>query len=276
MIHSEQENETVLAGLGGELSPPVVLQAIRLEQRRTIWVARDDQLPGGTKQRACAPFLQELSDGGYSTFLYASPFSGFAQVALAFVCAKLNLKCVIACERDPTTGELHAFSRLAESFGAKIVVVSSLMEAEAVSLEIEARSAGAFKIPLGFDCERYRELLGIQLRKEILRAYQLLNKTPQRLWVSLGSGTLVRTFDRLLPRETSICAVNVHVLVESDPRIVAASAMARVQLFAAPMRFCEPARSPPNIPSNAFYDAKLWEFLADYARDGDLWWNVAR
>lgn len=59
-----------------------------------IRVVRDDLLPGGTKQRASAPFIQDMVNIGYSHFVYASPFAGFAQVALAYTCRMLNVRCI--------------------------------------------------------------------------------------------------------------------------------------------------------------------------------------
>src|SRR5688500_1651242 len=66
-----------------------------------VWVVRDDILEGGTKQRAAVPFLRELIAGGARELAYASPFCGFAQVALAAACRELGLRATIVAERDP-------------------------------------------------------------------------------------------------------------------------------------------------------------------------------
>jgi hypothetical protein len=49
----------------------------------TVHVVRDDLLPGGTKQRAVHAYLRDAIAGGATSFVYASPPPGFAQVALA-------------------------------------------------------------------------------------------------------------------------------------------------------------------------------------------------
>ncbi len=63
-------------------SPDVILET-RSIGNCDIWIAREDLLPGGTKQRAVIPYLRELSALGYRQLAYASPFCGYAQVALA-------------------------------------------------------------------------------------------------------------------------------------------------------------------------------------------------
>ncbi|MBC7370827.1 MAG: hypothetical protein H7326_04635 [Bdellovibrionaceae bacterium] len=72
-----------------ELSPPVVLQKMKIANA-TSYIAREDLLEGGSKQRAIAPYLEDLVRAGYTHFIYASPFCGFAQVALAASARKLD------------------------------------------------------------------------------------------------------------------------------------------------------------------------------------------
>ncbi|RYZ79617.1 MAG: hypothetical protein EOP06_26860, partial [Proteobacteria bacterium] len=73
------------------------------------FVVRDDLLIGGTKQRAIIPFITELRQQGYDNFFYASPFCGFAQIALATAVQLLGVECTIYCEKAPTGG-MHRFS----------------------------------------------------------------------------------------------------------------------------------------------------------------------
>jgi hypothetical protein len=114
-------NPSLTSGLRSNEVPDVVIDTLSVRGQK-IYVARDDLLPGGTKQRACIPLLKSLSLQGYKEFIYASPFCGFAQIALAQACFELNLKCQIFCE---TAAGLpfparHEFAQIAESFGAKV------------------------------------------------------------------------------------------------------------------------------------------------------------
>lgn len=255
-----------------QFSPPLVMT--KLDQ---VLVVRDDLLPGGTKQRACAPYLKLLMNEGHENFFYASPFSGFAQVALSYVCKVLNIECTIVCEKDqrfPHLAHFHPFSQKARANGAKLVMAQSLPEAEEIASVLAENSFAGFKLPLGFDSDHFRQ----ELHRELSTQWNELELSHKvkRVWLPVGSGTLARTFNGFLPKHIELNCVNVHVLEESDPRISQLKNFERIKMFKAPMAFHEPATDHPRIPSNIFYDAKIWNFLREQGREGDLWWNVAQ
>ena len=83
------------------LSPKPVLT-----QQSGITIVRDDFLPGGTKQRACGPFLESVTKLGGRHFICASPFAGFA-----FGCGlRWSLIFLEACQLLGH-GRRHAFCR---------------------------------------------------------------------------------------------------------------------------------------------------------------------
>ncbi|OQW49145.1 MAG: hypothetical protein A4S09_03520 [Proteobacteria bacterium SG_bin7] len=135
-------------------SPPAVIHQIKTEGRR-LYIVRDDLLPAGTKQRACIPFLRDMNKKGFGKFIYASPFSGFAQVALAFSCQQLGYECHLFCEINKADSEnkMHPFSQLAQFYGAQITLVDSLQIGEKLAEQSIQNSPDTMKIPLGFDCE---------------------------------------------------------------------------------------------------------------------------
>jgi hypothetical protein len=67
----------------------------------------------------------------------------------------------------------------------------------------------------------------------------------------------------------------VRVLTPDDQRIVRLKTSSRVHLQEADRPFHSPATFLPEIPSNLFYDAKLWSIVDAEGLTGDLWWNVA-
>lgn len=260
------------------MSPLVKIDKISYQEKR-FFAVRDDFLPGGTKQRACAPFLQEVVKKGQNEFYYASPFAGFAQVALAYTCQRLGLDCFLFCESDPTEksmGQKHEFTRLAESYGAKISMASSLDEAETQATEKASQSPSSFKIPLGFKCTPFTDALEQALKVQWAQVISDLGFVPRRLWLPVGSGTLVSVFERIVSPLTQLMCVDVHVLPAKDSRIVTLVDNAKINLFSAPESFKDRADLPPEIPSNVHYDAKLWQFLVQFGQNEDLWWNVAR
>jgi hypothetical protein len=260
------------------LSPPVQLSTIHHE-RKNIYVAREDMLPGGTKQRAIARFAELMLAKGFNHFVYAGPFCGYAQVALAYVCQIMELPCTIVAERDPharNESGKHAYTELAEKYGAQIVLENSLAEATRTATTFCAQHAKRLNVPLGFDCVEYKNLLQAELEIQWQNILSALPETPNYLWLPVGSGTLAQTFSRFIESSTRIRCVNVHVLSGQDTRIQALRDNCNIELFSSPQVFAESACRKPCIPSNEFYDAKLWHFIAQHGQDGDLWWNVGR
>ncbi|HEY1068445.1 MAG TPA: hypothetical protein VGE52_20140, partial [Pirellulales bacterium] len=138
--------------------PEFQIEKIRCGDR-SILVVREDLLAGGTKQRACVPYLEELVAEGVEEFVYASPFAGFAQVALAISARALGKKSTIFCERDATSPDqarFHEFSELARNHGARTVLVESLDHAIRDATCYAGERIGRAQLPLGFDCESFR------------------------------------------------------------------------------------------------------------------------
>jgi 1-aminocyclopropane-1-carboxylate deaminase/D-cysteine desulfhydrase-like pyridoxal-dependent ACC family enzyme len=269
------------------LSPEVQIENIPCNGT-TVWVAREDLLPGGTKQRACAFLLEHLAAKGYKTVIYASPFCGFAQVCLAYVCKHFDIGCTLVCERDrsqpvnasPTVsrGGFHPLSKLAESYGATLLLADDLIQAERIAADLSSRSRDTFDIPLGLDCGVFRTAMAAALKLQWETIVHKLSFVPSTLWLPLGSGTLTRCFSQVInSRKTRIRCVDIHVLDEKDERIQSIrNDLSSIEMFSASERFQEPSRYVAPVPSNIFYDAKVWCFLEKYAEEDHLWWNVAR
>jgi hypothetical protein len=262
-----------------ELSPPVEIDPVPFS-RGTVHVVRDDLLLGGTKQRAIAPFLTDQAKLGFEEFVYASPPPGFAQVALASTCRQMGFRCTIFCDDMDVggipTATLHEFSRLAHSFGARIYTVPHLHQAERLAEEYCAERPGRMKLPLGFASENFMQYLKVEIGKQWQRIVSYLGRKPEAMWIPVGSATLGNVFRDVLPEEVTLLGVDIRVLPETDERIVNLGKRKNVKLYRAPELFADPVEIPPKIPSNAFYDAKLWRFIDKEGADGHIWWNVAR
>ena len=257
--------------------PPLVLDRLFLDFGRSIHVVRDDLLPAGTKQRAVLPLLRDFQMQGVRTVVYASPFAGFAQIALAYGAQQVGLDCILYCERDPGQPGMqpHAFTQVAKGWGAKIFLANTLDEAEKKAEEAADKKA-AKKIPLGFHCREFSRHFQTVVNQSLMHIRGQLGNFPRRVWLPVGSGTLAQAFRRATPAATELCCVNVHVLPEQDLRIQAVRAMANTKYYAVEQAFADKAREPPPIPSNIHYDAKLWSIIRNHAQNGDLWWNVAK
>lgn len=256
-------------------SPPIVLDTCSSSTGR-VHIIREDLLVGGTKQRAALPFLFELKEQGYEEVVYASPFCGFAQVALAVGCAELKMKATIYCERCPAKEGPHEFSRLAESLGASIKLFASLDEAEAMATEYGEARKKVFKIPLGFQHPRFVHYMKERIGEQYAILIEKLGRIPERIWLPVGSGTLAGIFNQVADPDCQLLCVNVRVLCNEDDRIRGLTDLKRVTLYHAEEKFCEPAIEPAPIPSNIHYDAKLWRLINQFGKEDDVWWNVAR
>jgi hypothetical protein len=256
---------------------PIQVDRLSLNENRSIFIVRDDLLPAGTKQRAILPLLRNFQIAGAEQFTYASPFAGFAQVALAYGCNILKIPCTLYCERDKSQDgwHPHPFSVLAKQWGAKIVLVDTLSEAEEQASEYAVKS-DACKIPLGFQCRDFQLHFQEAISQALVAIEDQIGSSPSRAWLPVGSGTLAHAFHKVAPITTELYCVDVHVLPERDLRLQSLRSLPRIHFFSAEERFCEKAQSQPPIPSNIHYDAKIWTFISEFAKEGDLWWNVAR
>lgn len=256
-------------------NPPVEIDHVKIKNGN-ILVAREDLLPGGTKQRAIIPYLQKLQEKNFNYFVYASPFCGFAQVALAHAATLSNGKAIIFCEKNPADGSAHEFSKLAKKLGAKIYLCENLQEAEELSITYASLSANAYKIPLGFEDADYLKYMKAAIKLELSNIEMLKGKFPKRIWLPVGSGTLAKVFLEVIASECELLCVNVNIFNSNVERFIHLKNSKKITWLESSEAFCKKALLTPPIPSNIHYDAKLWKIINEEGRDGDLWWNVAK
>lgn len=241
----------------------------------TVTVVREDLLPGGTKQRALLPYLSDAMVRGCTSFVYASPPPGFAQVALAYVAQRLGVGCTVFCELAGD-GSLHEYSRLARSHGATVRAAASLAAAEADADAYAVAVRDCCRLPLGFGDSPFMTHYRAALARAWTQIVEELDYLPRRVWLPVGSATLATVFRQVVPVETTLLCVDVRVLARDDVRLRRLSELPGVAVQHAPEPFHEPCTTPVPIPSNEHYDAKLWRLVRDQGSDRDLWWNVAR
>ena len=267
-------------GASTDYSPLPVISSLRVENK-SVLVARDDLLPGGSKQRGAMPYLRSLLASGCTHFVYASPFSGFAQVTLAFCCSKLKefgATCTIYCEKSPQ-GYFHEFALLARSYGADIILCESLADAHDRSLDMHFNKndkGEATIVPLGFDDPLYIKLLKNEIKKHCIIIFSKYDISE--LWLPIGSGTLMKIFIKVVPDDIKIYGVNVNVLPEIDHRISTIIENERISYIKHEKKFHEAHKENVPVPSNIYYDAKVFAELVKRSNTPGtaLWWNVAR
>ena len=239
-------------------------------------VVRDDLLRGGTKERGLRPVVEDLVRGGATRFVYASPFCGYAQIALATTVVPLGAAAIVFSDVAPGGATLHPYSLEARAHGAEVHPCATLADAEARADAYTRAHPGAVKLPLGFACSAFHAAYVAAIRVEWQRLLATVGRRPRHVFVPVGSGTLLRAFAEALDGSVDIHAIDVRVLALEDPRLAVLDTLPRVTVHRAVQPFAQPSDQPPPFPSNPYYDAKLLPFVDALAEDGSVWWNVAR
>lgn len=235
------------APAGPDYPPRPVVEAVG-----RFRVAREDLVPGGTKERALRVWLPTVRA---DSFVYATPAQGYAQVAAARVCRALGKPLTLfVAQRD----ELHPRTAAAVACGAWVepVPMGFLRNVQAKAAAF-AESAGAYLLPFGLGCPEFEAALVDVLLSS--------GEDPAEVWTVAGSGTLSRCVQRAWPRAwvRAVC-VGCKSLDTG-----------RAKQFWYDRDFAQPARLTPPFPSVIEYDAKGWEVMQEHGNDGALFWNVA-
>lgn len=243
-----------------KLNPQIIIKKIEMNDGRKFNIIRDDYLPGGTKQRVMD---KVLSRPGCDEFVYAGPVFGYAQVAIAYVAAKLNKKATIFVE---TKSPLHPQTQMAKTYGAKIMEVGEkaiLKDVQDAALKYIDNRPEICLIPFGLHTPEYINLLS----RAITEAWK--GPAPKRMWVAAGSSTLLNALYKSFPK-TYFLAVQVGKTIWPDQLD-----QTRTKLFISDEKAWEEAKVQPPYPTVKTYDAKLWKYVLEYGENDDYVWNVA-
>lgn len=221
-----------------------------VERVGRFFVVRDDYLSGGSKMRYMLPLISAVP---LHEIVYASPATGYAQIALAEVCRILGKQAVIFVAKRKIP---HPRTLRAKAAGAKIYQVPHGYLSNVKSkAKLYAEEKGAHLVPFGVDVPEALEYFSEAAKK--------INFTPSEVWACSGSGALIRGLQLAWPD------ANFHaVRIGAEPKI------GRARLWVAPEKYEQSARNPPPFPSCDNYDAKVWQFVKLHAVDDALIWNV--
>lgn len=260
-------------------NPPIVIVQYPLKKPSgtiQINVIRDDLLIAGTKQRAFSKYIEHYAE--FDEFVYVGPSSGFAQVGLTISCLMRNKKATLFVVNpkyfDPK------LTTLCKKLGAKV----KFFEDKISEIELEAKryveneSNEAHRImlvPFGLDCPIFESIFMEQLREAVPPSLE-----PKRMWITVGSGVLIRALAKVFTK-TEFMPIKVGKNLWEDQytpdvwkRI---GGRERIDKLAAPQKFFEsvPDNLLPPYPSVNNYDAKVWQQVLKHGQDGDYVWNVA-
>lgn len=242
-------------------SPPMLFRKITLDADRTVTIADDGVLFGGSKQRLLLPIVKAAPVG--TQFVYAGAPQGAAQPALGYAikhCPSRKFSGVvfITATNPPTP-----MTRRAASVGVEIREVrGNFKKVQEAAERYVAAKRNRVLLPFGLNSPEY-----IRILADALREAWSTSPPPKRIWMVAGSLTMYAAYSAIFPDAE-------YHLVQVGKTIWPDQLRPSTTLHVSPLKFWEPTTDLPPYPSVATYDAKLWHFR-DLFRDDDVIINVA-
>lgn len=248
--------------------------SITIEKHNSVFVLRDDLLPGGTKSILMPSIVGDHPD--VKEFVYASPVYGGFQIALSAYCKQHGKKATIFCAKRI---RLHPNTIKCIDLGANIIQVPygylSVVDKHA-RLYCETTPTRQ-KIVFGADTKANRELLS----QRALQVFQVLGQEPDEIWCAVGSGTLLKSISAVCKTAT-IYGVQVGAEFELQDETTS-----KIKIIKYEKPFDKPSKFQAPFPSVENYDLKAYEKCMEHIenkRTGDerkeerekcvLFWNV--
>jgi hypothetical protein len=230
---------------------------------------QDHSILGGTKYRAIAKYVSRLGNS-VSELVYAGPANGCAHLALARAAKEgglLSTSFLMWRSLDPKT--LPSIVAESRKLGANLIVLKcTLVQLQAAAAAYAKKRSSRHLCPFGFNDQQFILDLAESIKSSIS---ELVRSTVHRLWVTCGSGTLLRALLLVFPN-AKIHAVQVGRSFWLDT--LSDVDQDRVVLYRAAERFFDDCTIKPPYEALTNYDAKLWAVFQQHKEKDDFIWNV--
>lgn len=213
---------------------------------------RDDIIVGGTKRRALDILLNQIPN---VKIFYAGTTMGHGALALAHACQDNNKTAEIFISAN---GDEPLIQKLKQA-NAVLYLHPPLPISTLNSMaKAAAQKQNALHLPPAFDRPDFEDAM--------VEALQQFDASPySEIWTCAVTGTLTRALQRAFPAKTFKT-----VKVVKSP-----CDLGRAEIYQAPEKYHQIAKSPPPYPSCPFTDAKVWQFIQTHAAPDALIWNTA-
>ena len=208
-------------------------------------IQRDDLIAGGTKRRGLDVLLKDIAA---PRLFYAGTKFGYGALALAHAAQDAGKQADIFLSAEDT----YPMVEKIRMTNANLYLQPPLPIATLHVMAVE-HALGAPVFPPGFDMPEFETALARAVTALDLSAYS-------ELWTASVTGTLTRALKRAFP-DKIFKTVSVVKSGSGD--------------YTAPVKYHQPAKSPPPYPSCPYTDAKLWQFAQKHAAPDALIWNTA-
>lgn len=252
----------VMATIGNWVDPysPPPITTHELEKGRRVRVVRDDLSGIGTKARAGAAVLDSPRFRDATTLVYVQPRAGWAGLSLAKLAKDRGLRLILFC---PAAAEPSHYQRLCWDRGADIraVRVPAMPVLNTYARRFAEEHGYAF-LPLGLKIP--------EATAGIARvASSLPLRKVEQVWCAVSTGVLLRGLQLAWPKVEFIGVAVARNIHEGEK--------GKASLRSHPLPFLReaPYDEQPPYPSASAYDAKVWRYVVEEAKNGAVIWNVA-
>jgi hypothetical protein len=229
----------------------------KIKQLEGFNVIDDGEFQYGTKARMGDFMISQVKE---DTLVYVAPRTGYAPYSLSYLAKKYNKKLVLFMPASKEASE-HQL-RVIEDGATPIFLRTAAMPTINAWAKQFAQKIGAKYLPFGLKHEQV-VAGGVRIFYEAFKDLNIPN-----MWTVFSTGVLSRTLQIALPN-TAFNAVAVA-------RNVQPGELGRARFYTYDKAFTRESKAHVPFDCIKTYDAKGWEYMKKYGKEGDWFWNVAR
>ena len=220
-------------------------------------IVDDGEFQYGTKAKMADFFISQVKE---DSLVYVCPRTGYAPFSLCYLAKKYNKKLYLVM---PASKEASPHQLTAIEYGAiPLFVKIPAMPTANIWAKQFAEKIGAKFLPFGLKHEMV-VAGGVRIFYDNFKDLDI----PE-MWTVFSTGVLSRTLQIALP-STAFNAVAVA-------RNIQPGELGRARFYSHTKKFTDDSEIIPPFDCIRTYDAKGWEFIKKFGKQGDWFWNVAK
>lgn len=219
-------------------------------------VVDDGDFKYGSKAKMADFMISQVKE---DTLIYVAPRTGYAPYSLSYLAKKYNKKLILFMPASKEASE-HQL-RVIEDGAQPIFLKTPAMPTINSWAKDFAKKINAKYLPFGLKHEQV-VAGGIRIFHDNFK-----NTNIESMWSVFSTGVLSRTLQIALPN-TDFNAVAVA-------RNIQYGELGRAKFYSYHKEFLKPADIDTPFDCIKTYDAKGWEYIKKYGKEGDWFWNVA-
>lgn len=220
-------------------------------------VIDDGEFQWGTKAKMGDFMISQVKE---DTLVYVAPRTGYAPYSLTYLAKKYNKKLILFMPASQKASE-HQLKVIEEGATPIFIKTPAMPTINAWAKDF-AKKIGAKYLPFGLKHEQV-VAGGVRIFYEALKDQKI-----ETMWSVFSTGVLSRTLQIALPH-TAFNAVAVARNVQSGE-------LGRAKFYSYHKEFLKNADIDTPFDCIKTYDAKGWEYMKKYGKEGDWFWNVAK